>query len=155
MVPMKLARTAPMAKIGEVVARGGDQVAGEVDAARDGEEGEEQDDERDVFLGGLRRELQAVAPEGHQQVDHGGHAQHEGDDGLVAVAFEPVAADQRQDGDRQQHQGERDKGPEAQLLPDHEAGALLLHLISRSLADSYTPRARTSSSRAAGPCGLG
>ena len=55
MVPMKLARTAPTARKAQVVPGRGDQVAREVDAARDGEEREEQHDERDVLVPGGRR----------------------------------------------------------------------------------------------------
>lgn len=50
-------------KKGEVGLRGGDQVPGEVDAAGDGEEGEQEDDKRHVFLGGGARDLQTQVAE--------------------------------------------------------------------------------------------
>ena len=78
-------------QVGKIVPRGRHGVAGYMDAAGDGEQGEEQDYELDVLSARMPGELETIVAESCQEVDEGGHPEDEGDVGLMPIALEPVA----------------------------------------------------------------
>ena len=108
MVPMKLAKHRADREKGQVYTGRGDQVTREVDAARDGEKSEQQDDERDVFLGGVSGVLQAQVPEAHSPGRRRwGLRERAATMALLRLCSNQWAAARGKDGYRQEHAGRK------------------------------------------------